>query len=50
MPCLNDEPTWIAALAALAAQHLQGWPTQAVPDPDDLAQQRRLALALGAAN
>jgi len=28
VPCLNDEPEWIDALAALAERHLQGWPTQ----------------------
>lgn len=26
IPCLDDEPAWIAALAAIAARHLQGWP------------------------
>ena len=48
VPCLNDMPAWTDALAALAAQHLQGWPTQAAPDTQALAQQRTLALALGA--
>jgi ferrochelatase len=27
IPCLNDRPTWVEALADLAAAHLQGWPT-----------------------
>jgi ferrochelatase len=27
IPCLNDRHEWIAALAALAIRHLQGWPT-----------------------
>jgi ferrochelatase len=27
LPCLNDQHEWIAALAALAINHLQGWPT-----------------------
>jgi ferrochelatase len=51
IPCLNDEPTWIDALANICEQHLQGWPTlakdvnaQAVASP----QTRELALALGA--
>ena len=26
LPCLNDQHEWIAALAALAIQHTQGWP------------------------
>jgi ferrochelatase len=28
IPCLNDSHPWIAALAALAIRHLQGWPTR----------------------
>ncbi|MEZ0310040.1 MAG: ferrochelatase [Ramlibacter sp.] len=27
IPCLNDDPAWIAALGALAEQQLGGWPT-----------------------
>lgn len=27
--CLNDSPTWIAALAEFSARQLAGWPTQA---------------------
>jgi len=27
LPCLNDQHEWIAALAAIATNHLQGWPT-----------------------
>ncbi|MDE2082038.1 MAG: ferrochelatase [Burkholderiales bacterium] len=49
VPCLNDSPQWVAALAALAERHLQGWPTG--PGRDDaarLAAQRERALALGA--
>jgi ferrochelatase len=48
IPCLNDQASWIAALAGVAERHLQGWPTKAAPDPAALAQQRELALALGA--
>ena len=29
IPCLNDDPAWIAALAEIAQQHLAGWPTRA---------------------
>jgi ferrochelatase len=53
IPCLNDEPTWIDALATIARQHLQGWPI--VPEPAaeqaeqaDRALQRDRALAMGA--
>jgi len=28
IPCLNDDPAWIAALADLVQRHLQGWPAQ----------------------
>ena len=48
IPCLNDSPEWIAALAAISAQHLQGWPTQAAPDALALNASRKAALALGA--
>ena len=27
IPCLNDETEWIAALGAIAQQHLSGWDT-----------------------
>ncbi len=27
IPCLNESPAWIHALADLALQHMQGWPT-----------------------
>lgn len=27
IPCLNESPTWIAALAEIAEQHMIGWPT-----------------------
>ena len=46
--CLNDQHEWIAALAAIAMRHMQGWssPTTAAA----LSQQRALALAAGARN
>ncbi|VTU18921.1 Ferrochelatase [Variovorax sp. SRS16] len=28
IPCLNDSPAWITALAAIAERHLSGWPTR----------------------
>lgn len=47
IPCLNDSPAWIDALAKLAIRHLQGWPTH--PEPDaELQQRRERALAIGA--
>ncbi len=49
VPCLNDDPRWIAALATLAAQHLQGWPTLAAAGGEGLERQRARALAAGAA-
>ncbi len=47
IPCLNADPAWISALAAVAQKHLAGWPTQA-PPPEELARSREAALALGA--
>ncbi len=43
---LNDRHEWIAALAALAIRHMQGWP--GVADAQVLQAQRARALALGA--
>ncbi len=48
IPCLNDSHAWIAALAALAIRHMQGWPV-AAPDATALAAQKQRALAAGAA-
>jgi protoporphyrin/coproporphyrin ferrochelatase len=51
VPCLNDQHEWIAALAAVAIRHLQGWDT-GLPDgaaAEALDAQRRRALAAGAA-
>jgi len=47
IPCLNDRPDWIAALADLSERHLQGWPL-GTPVADEAQRQR--ALALGAAD
>ncbi len=48
IPCLNDQPEWIGALCAVAELHLTGWPTQAVPDAQELADSRVAAQTLGA--
>jgi len=48
IPCLNDQHEWIAALSAVAIQHLQGWPTGRESDATALDRQRELALAGGA--
>jgi ferrochelatase len=48
IPCLNDQHEWVAALAAIAQRHLQGWPTMAVVDEPELVAQRTRALAMGA--
>lgn len=47
IPCLNDQHEWIAALAAIAQQHLAGWPTGSA-DPAELARRSERARALGA--
>jgi protoporphyrin/coproporphyrin ferrochelatase len=55
IPCLNDQHEWIAALAAIALRHMQGWNTEAalpeaaLPEAGLLEQQRQRALAAGAA-
>ena len=46
--CLNDQHEWIAALAELAIQHLQGWETRLPPDEKALELQRARAKSLGA--
>ncbi|BDT66872.1 ferrochelatase [Comamonadaceae bacterium OS-1] len=48
IPCLNGEPDWITALSTLVQTHLQGWPTQAAPDAQALADTQARAKALGA--
>jgi ferrochelatase len=58
--CLNDSHLWIAALAEIAMQHMQGWPVAAPAGGADhateaaalldeqLAAQKRRAIAAGA--
>jgi ferrochelatase len=48
VPCLNDDPAWIRALAAIAERHLAGWPTRELTPRPELQAQRERALALGA--
>jgi len=50
IPCLNDMHEWIAALAGIAANHMQGWPTQAPVDTEALTAQGARAKAAGAVN
>jgi ferrochelatase len=53
IPCMNDEPLWIEALASISEQHMQGWPTssQAAQVSDKaLENARELAIGLGAKN
>jgi protoporphyrin/coproporphyrin ferrochelatase len=46
IPCLNDSPTWITALADVAEQHLAGWETKALPHEAELALQKQLHQAM----
>ena len=46
--CLNDDASWVSALADITEQHLSGWPTQQPTDTAALAGSRSAALALGA--
>ncbi len=46
--CLNDQHEWIAALAAIAARHMQGWDTSSPIDRGALEIQAERALRQGA--
>jgi ferrochelatase len=53
IPCLNENPAWIAALAEIAEQNMIGWPTMMTSSQRELlkkeaAAQRERALAGGA--
>ena len=48
LPCLNDQHEWMAALSAIAIQHMQGWPTSPDADAVALEAQRQRAIAAGA--
>lgn len=45
--CLNEDPSWISALADLTERHLAGWPITP-PDQQALEQQQARAKGLGA--
>ena len=47
IPCLNDSPAWITALADIAIRHMQGWPT-AHPDLAAPETRRPRPLSAGA--
>lgn len=49
IPCLNDDPAWVAALGAITQQHLGGWPTREETDAQALTASRERASAMGAA-
>ena len=49
IPCLNESPQWIAGLADIVEQHLQGWQTLSTPtsrEQQQLDGQRSLAEAM----
>jgi ferrochelatase len=50
IPCLNDDPAWIEALAQVSLQHMGGWPVAGDTQAQQQAQatSRTEALALGA--
>jgi ferrochelatase len=51
IPCLNDSPRFVTALADLFERHTQGWPVRAVdraPLQEALRASQRRALAMGA--
>ena len=48
IPCLNDDPVWLAALSEIVQDHLQGWPTRSAADSAAAGATRERALAAGA--
>lgn len=49
IPCVNESPAWIAAMADLAEQHMQGWPTKLTPaQRDGQAREAELAKTMAA--
>jgi protoporphyrin/coproporphyrin ferrochelatase len=53
IPCLNDSPAWIIALAEIAEQHMIGWQTMLTPQMrEDMKKEaeigRQHALSMGA--
>jgi ferrochelatase len=49
IPCLNDQHEGIAALAAIAIEHMVSWTTAPPPEPADLERSKQRARAAGAA-
>jgi len=49
IPCLNERPAWIAAMADLALRNLGGW-LEAPPAPGELEMTQLRAKGLGAAS
>jgi ferrochelatase len=47
IPCLNEQPLWIAALSAIVLRNLQGW-LEAPPDAEARAMTAARAIAMGA--
>ena len=47
IPCLNEHPLWIAALAGIVLRHLQGW-LESPPDAEARATTAARAVAMGA--
>jgi ferrochelatase len=55
IPCLNESPEWLRALAEISEQHLIGWPTMMTTSLREQQKQQALqsraeAKALGAAH
>ena len=48
LPCLNDGPDHVRALADLVKRHLQGWPVPGPATDGEDARSRERALAMGA--
>ncbi len=48
VPCLNDRPNWISALADLAERQLQGWPLKDEESHAQIESRLARARALGA--
>ena len=50
IPCLNDSPAGMAALAELTKRHLAGWIDEPAPNARQLEASRQRALSLGASD
>jgi ferrochelatase len=46
IPCLNDSPEWLDALAGLALQHMGGWPIQSPSEAETAALKAQCVAAL----